>query len=717
LKLVSRIQDSGERPWWVRYGFALGLLILAAGLRSILAATLPKPVPYGAYIPAVLLAAIFGGFGPALLLIIGSILIGNVSINNDPQLVNLTAKDPQTVWVYLVIALSLAIGGGLQRRSKMQAIRAARDAQSTHLALQDSDRLANKRLAELEILYGLSPFGLAFLDGDLRYVRINEKLAEINGKSVAEHIGRTMTELFGAGAESLEQICRRVLETNQSVRDKEIEWQTASGETRYYSGDYDPVVHPNGQKLGVNVVIQDVTEARLARARSEILDRATRMFSESLDYETTLAKVAESVVPRLADWCAVYITAEDGHVRCLDVKHIDPEKVKWAWEIDAKYPVSINDPTGAGAVIRTGKSEVVKEISAEALAAADLDSELREIVDKIGLTSLMTVPIVAGTNVLGAILLVWAESKHHYTDVDVEAAEELGRRAGISMDNARLYRESQNEVSERKLAEEEVRKLNADLEKRVAQRTAELQDAMDELEGFCYSVSHDLRTPLRSLSGNSKMLIEDYGGKLNDEGRDHLTRIGLAANKMGQLVDDLLQFSRLGRATLAFRGVNLSDLAEAAVSAYKSQHPESNAIAIIEPNMQTCGDPNVLALAVQNLVDNALKYSSKVEHPKITLGSQKNGEETVFYIKDNGVGFDMKYAPKVFEPFQRLHRDAEYPGTGIGLANVKRVINRHGGQIWVEAAPGLGATFYFTLAAGCNEEALPMTSAAPPYLG
>jgi two-component system, sensor histidine kinase and response regulator len=158
-------------------------------------------------------------------------------------------------------------------------------------------------------------------------------------------------------------------------------------------------------------------------------------------------------------------------------------------------------------------------------------------------------------------------------------------------------------------------------------------------------------------------------------------------------------------------------LARASFTAYKSQNPDTNAMVVIKPGLQACGDPNVLALAIQNLVDNALKYSSKVPSPKIEFGSQVKGEETIYYIKDNGVGFDMKYAPKVFEPFQRLHRDAEYPGTGIGLANVKRVVARHGGHIWAEAAPGVGATFYFTLRARCNEGASPISSAAPPYMG
>jgi PAS domain S-box-containing protein len=715
-KLIANILETNKRPWWVRFGFAIILLLIAEGVRAAISPHLPKPLVYGPFIPAILLAAIYGGFGPALVVLIGSLIFGNVSIVNDGNLISGSIKDPQSTIQYIIIGLCLAICGGLQRRATGRALRSADDAMGAHAALEASENLATKRLAELEIIYDRSPVGLCFLDSELRFVRINEQLAAINRLPGSDHLGKTPAELFGDQAKEITAICQKILETRSPVRGMQMSL-SVDGEERYFVGNYDPVYSHAGAPLGINIVVEDITEQRRTEIRETLLAEATKTLNSSLDYEKTLSQVCESAVPDFADWCAVDLVGNEGEIRRLGVKHIDPEKVKWAWELQEKYPPKPDAPTGVPAVVRTGKSEIIKDITPEVIQAANLDAELLEIVEKIGFSSVMTVPVVARGNVLGALTLVWAESKHHYSDEDLSIAEELGRRAGIAIDNAQLYLAAQRDVRERKLAEEQVRKLNGELEKRVEERTRELRAAMDELEGFCYSVSHDLRAPMRSLSGNSRMLIEDFGGQLSEAGREHLQRISLAASKMGELVDDLLQFSRLGRAHLSFRLVNLSELAEAAATTYRTQNPESNAVVVIQPGLEACGDPNVLALAIQNLFDNALKYSSKVEQPKVEFGADQKNDETIYFIRDNGVGFDMKYAPKIFEPFQRLHRDAEYPGTGIGLANVHRVVARHGGHIWAEAVPGQGATFRFTLCAQCNEEVGPISSAAPPYLG
>lgn len=691
------------------------MIALAYLVKAIVLPHLHRTSFYGPFIPAVLLASIYGGFGPGVFVIIASLLLDNVSLNNSPNLVTFGAKDPEAAVLYILISLCLAICGGVQRRSALRAIRSAGEARSAHQALTESERVAVKALSELETIYDQSPVGLCLLDADLRFVRINERLAVINELTAADHIGKTLSEVLGKRSDEVVRICKTVLSTGKPLHARDIR-MAIEGEERFFLGKYDPVFGEDGTPVGVTVVVEETTEQHRGQTRETVLAEATKLLNSSLDYEDTLRQLCESVVPQFGDWCAI-IDLEDGRYRQLAVKHIDPEKVKWAHELHEKYPPEPNAPSGVPAVIRTGKSELVRNITPELIAAADLDAERLAIVNQIGLSSLMVVPISVRDEVFGALTLVWAESKHHYADEDLQIAEEIGRRAGTAIDNARLYLAAQKEIRERIKAEDQIKKLNNELEGRVESRTAELRAAMDELEGFCYSVSHDLRAPMRSLSGNSRMLIEDYGGQLTEDGKEHLRRISLAASKMGELVDDLLQFSRLGRAHLMFRAVNLSDIAEASVTAYKSQNPESNALVVIQPDLIACGDPNVLALAIQNLFDNALKYSSKVPSPRVEFGVQTKGEERIYYIKDNGVGFDMKYAPKIFEPFQRLHRDAEYPGTGIGLANVKRVIARHGGHIWVEAAPGHGATLYFTLCARCNEESMPTTTAAPPYLG
>lgn len=243
----------------------------------------------------------------------------------------------------------------------------------------------------------------------------------------------------------------------------------------------------------------------------------------------------------------------------------------------------------------------------------------------------------------------------------------------------------------------ELHDLNKDLESRVTRRTWELEESNKELESFSYSVSHDLRAPLRSIDGFSNKIIKDYGHLLDEQGRDYFSRVINASQKMGQLIDDLLKLARLSRVEMNLADTNLTSIAEAIAADLQSSAPERSVDFVIQQGLVDKADRSLMQIALQNLFDNAWKYTRNTRDAKIEFSSFRQETKTVYSLRDNGVGFDMRYVNKLFGAFQRLHSAAEFEGTGIGLATVKRIIRRHHGTIWAEAEVNQGAAFYFTL--------------------
>ncbi|RFC37369.1 MAG: His Kinase A (phospho-acceptor) domain-containing protein [Candidatus Nitrotoga sp. LAW] len=242
-----------------------------------------------------------------------------------------------------------------------------------------------------------------------------------------------------------------------------------------------------------------------------------------------------------------------------------------------------------------------------------------------------------------------------------------------------------------------LRRVSVELEDQVTQRTIQLAAANQELEAFSYSVSHDLRAPLRSIDGFSRALLDDYSVQLDEVGKDYLQRVRAATQRMGQLIDDMLKLSRVTRSEMNFETVNLSVLAQTVADELQQAQPERRVEFVCMPGMTVRGDAHLLKIALENLLGNAWKFTSKREDARIKMGVTHQVGASVYFIRDNGAGFDMAYVGKLFSAFQRLHAMAEFSGTGIGLATVQRIIHRHGGRVWAEGELGKGATFYFTL--------------------
>ena len=467
--------------------------------------------------------------------------------------------------------------------------------------------------------------------------------------------------------------------------------RAADGDFRWFAARATPLHGPAGQIVKWLGTATDIDDQKRAAEAQEFLAAAGEELASSLDHEITLRRLARLAVPRLGDWCAVDLLEPDGRLRRVAVTHTDPAKEALAMALLERYPPDPADPNdGLYRVVRTGQSERMADIPPELIELAARDAEHLEIVRALQLRSYMAIPLIARDRVLGVFTLVTAESGRRYTPRDLAFAEDLSRRAALAIDNARLFKDLQRRSAE-------IRRMNEELEARVRERTAQLEEANRELEAFCYSVSHDLRAPLRHIAGFAQLLEKRAGSSLGEEARGHVETIRESARQGAQLVDDLLEFSRLGRSELTKVPVSLSELV--ALLRHKlSSETEGRVVSWRVGELPVVeADPTLLRSVLKNLLGNALKYTRPRAEAVIEISARESAAEIELCVRDNGIGFDPRFVDKLFGVFQRLHTVEEFEGNGIGLANVRRIVARHGGRTWAEGEPGKGAAFYLTL--------------------
>ena len=512
---------------------------------------------------------------------------------------------------------------------------------------RESQAKAERQRRLYETILSSTPDLVYVFDLDYRLSFGNRALLEMWGRSLDESLGKTLLELGYEPwhATMHEHEMDQVLATKQPVRG-EVPFEHATLGRRIYDYIFVPVISAEGEVEAVAGTTRDITDSKRA---GEELAAAHLLLEAAVSAGGVYAWVWDIEQDRLRG------SAEFGRLFSADPAEVGPG-----------LPLSVF----ADAIHEDDRASVLEAV-ARAVETGETYAADYRVRSHDG-------------------QFHWVAVRGH---VEYDADGKPLRFPGVLVD-----------ITERKEAENERERLiealgqaRSELEQRVEARTAELQALNAELESFNYSVSHDLRAPLRGIDGFSHLLLEEYQDSLDEEARGYLLRISSAAARMGDLINDLLNLSRTSMGKLERRRVDLSTVAESVLKGLRSSDPERQVVVTIDQGIWAQGDRGSLEIVLENLLGNAWKFTQKQEHASIDFGVIGENGERVFRVRDNGAGFDMRYAGKLFAPFQRVHSPNAFPGTGIGLAIVQRIIHRHGGRVWAESEIGKGASFYFTL--------------------
>ena len=508
----------------------------------------------------------------------------------------------------------------------------------------------------------------------------------------------------------------------------EVEYRLYHAETdmyRWVIGRAQAYTDKSGKVLKWYGTCTDIDDQKRHASIQEFLAQASKELSMSLDYKKTLKRVTELSVPKVADWCSVDIfNPETGTFDLVAISHVDQANLKAATRYRELHPVTPDQPTGTAAVFNTGKTEFYPVIDEKVLKDAALDDEARELLDQLKLSSIIIAPLTDRDKPIGTISFVTSDSGRHFDSDDLAMAEKIASRASLSITNAKLYDDSLQEITRRKELEKELQIEKQKLESRVKERTAqlhltneglrgeikrrqeaelELMRSNKELQDFAYVASHDLQEPLRKIQAFGDILMGEYAEQL-DDGKDYLERMMNASSRMSSLIQDLLTFSRVTNGGSDPVSVDLNEVVAGVVDDLSARIDDVQGEIKICDLPTVMADPTHMRQLFQNLFSNALKFHKPNEKPLVKVSATEGTNTVTVKVSDNGIGFDEKYAEKIFSVFQRLHGRDEFQGTGIGLAVCRKIVEKYGGSITAKSKPGEGATFIIRLKKSKEEQ-------------
>jgi len=433
-------------------------------------------------------------------------------------------------------------------------------------------------------------------------------------------------------------------------------------------------------------------KAEAEERRSRLLADAGAVLDSTFELNELMDRVSELLVRRIADWCAIHLR-EGEQLQRATLRHRNSEKMGL---LAQSFP-EVDDPETFRAV-REAQSELLSGALPQDLARIVPSGERTLALKKTALQSLIRSPIKVHGQVIGLLTLGSEDPSRFYDRSDVTMAENLADRIGLSRESSRLYAEAQREIAHRKEIEARIRVFNTELERRVKERTSLLEEATREANSFAYTVAHDLRAPLRAITGFCHALREDYSAAVDATGQDYLQRIVTGAKRMDDLIRDLLDYARLNRAEIQRSIVDLDELLEEALLAMAHELRERNAdVQWARPLGRVVGQGPILVQTFTNLVSNAVKFVESGVKPEVRIRAEPRGARVRVIIEDNGIGIAPEHQERIFGIFERLNHAERYPGTGIGLAIVRRAVERLGGAVGVESQAGQGSRFWVEL--------------------